>query len=442
MKERIEAQDAAVADAAHVGGGGPVHQRRVRAASWAVITVFFMCGFVFAAWMSRIPAVRDRLELTPSTIGLILLVGSIGSVVALPISGAIATRFGIVRTVFFATVVGCVGYLGIVGGYLVENPYLVAAGLVVACMGISTLDVGMNLEGALVEQGLGRSIMPIYHAGFSGGTVVGAALGALMSRLGVPVEVHIPAVLVAVVISVGIAVRFFLPDESSAPEASTPEDPATASQGRKASFAAWLEPRTLLIGLVVFSAALTEGAANDWLALASIDAFGLTNSDGALMLTVFLTAMTIMRFVGTALLDRFGRILILRLCIAFALVGLLIFGFAPGALLGGVGAVLWGLGAALGFPVGMSAASDDAKNAAARLSVVATIGYTAFLMGPALLGFLAEAFGSYRLALLCIAVPLLVSLFVVKSAAPLPAVADAPAEASTDTATLSDRTSN
>lgn len=185
-------------------------------------------------------------------------------------------------------------------------------------------------------------------------------------------------------------------------------------------FSAWLEPRTLLIGLVVLAAALTEGAGNDWLSLAVVDGFDRTDEIGALSFGIFVAAMTLMRFLGTGLLDRFGRVAVLRLCAGLALVGLLVFGLVPASMLwlALVGAVLWGMGAALGFPVGMSAASDDPLRAAARVSVVSTIGYTAFLAGPPLLGLLAEHVG-YRHALLAIAVPIVIGLLVVNAAAPV-----------------------
>ena len=189
-----------------------------------------------------------------------------------------------------------------------------------------------------------------------------------------------------------------------------------------------IEGRTLLVGLVVLAAALTEGAANDWLALAVVDGFDVPNAIGALGFTIFVAAMTIMRFVGTALLDRFGRVAVLRLCTGLAIVGLLTFTLVPSLPVALAGAVLWGMGAALGFPVGMSAAADEPARAAARISVVATIGYTAFLAGPPLLGLLADHIG-YRHALLAILVPLVVGLLVIPFAAPpaSPPVGVAPA---------------
>ena len=111
----------------------------------------------------------------------------------------------------------------------------------------------------------------------------------------------------------------------------------------------------------MLAAALTEGAANDWLALAVVDGFDVPNSTGALGFTVFIVAMTVMRFGGTSLLDRFGRLAVLRLCTVLAIVGLAIFGLVDGLPLAMVGAVLWGCGAALGFPVGMSAASTSPR---------------------------------------------------------------------------------
>ena len=418
-----------------------------------MLAVFALAGFVFASWASRIPEVRDGLELRPSTIGMVLLVGSIGSVAALPLAGPLAGRIGTRRACLLGVAAVTLGYIGLVGAYLAGSVPLMAVVLAFCSMGVGTWDVAMNLEGAIVERGLGRSIMPVYHAAFSGGTVAGAALGALAARLGIPFEVHMPVAAVLALGCVAVALRWFLPEKRRGGQvvvedgASVVEDGAAVADvdveagmsqpaARDAApaavrtnpFAAWLEPRTLLIGLIVLSAALTEGSANDWLGLASIEAFDLSNSAGAAMLTVFLVAMTAMRFVGTPLLDRLGRVFVLRLCIVLALVGLTLFGLASAQWVGIVGIVLWGCGAALGFPVGMSAASDEPERAAARVSVVATVGYSAFLAGPPILGFIADHLG-YRGALLCILVPLVISLFVTKYAEP-PArqedVADAP----------------
>jgi len=187
----------------------------------------------------------------------------------------------------------------------------------------------------------------------------------------------------------------------------------------------------LLIGLVVLAAALTEGAANDWVSLAVVDGFDTGHALGALAFGVFVAAMTGMRWFGTALLDRFGRVAVLRLCAVLAIIGLLVFGLSGHLWIALLGIVAWGAGAALGFPVGMSAASDDPARAAARVSVVSTIGYSAFLAGPPLLGLLAQHVG-YRHALLAILVPIVLGLLVVNAAAPLKRPATDPVAAEDD----------
>lgn len=418
-----ERADRPMSSTPHVTGAPAVDAARVRAASFAVFLVFVLNGAHFSSWASRLPAVRDGLGLTPAQMGVLLLVGSVGSLVSLPLSGVIVTRLGAARTVLGFALVNATGLVIASAGVAAGNAVVVGAGLVVFGVGTGVWDAAMNLEGAIVEQRLGRTVMPRYHAGFSLGTVVAAGLAALAARLDVPVHVHLPAVLVVSCVAVAWCVRRFLPAAGHAERA----DASTGAVARRA-FGAWLEPRTLLIGLVVLAAALTEGSANDWVALAVVDGFGTDDTVGALVFGVFVAAMTAMRFLGTNLLDRYGRVTVLRLCAGLSLVGLLVFGLVPETMLwlALVGVVLWGMGAALGFPVGMSAASDDPLHAAARVSVVSTVGYSAFLAGPPLLGLLADEIG-YRQALLAIAIPVLVGLLVVRSAAPVEPAAE-PAE--------------
>ena len=155
----------------------------------------------------------------------------------------------------------------------------------------------------------------------------------------------------------------------------------------------WRDMQLLFIGLIVLGMTFAEGSANDWLALAAVDGHGLDNTLGAVVFGVFVTAMTAGRVLGGPVLDRFGRVPVLRACAALGILGLILFILAPVTWLVFVGAALWGLGASLGFPVGMSAAADDEKNSAARVSVVAMIGYAAFLIGPPVLGVIGEAIG-------------------------------------------------
>lgn len=389
---------------------------RVQRAAWAVFAVFVLNGFNFATWASRLPAARDALGFSESQMGVLLFGIALGSMVALPLSGVIMQRLGACRTILVFAALNAVGYAVTAFAVSADSVVTLRIALFFVGMGTGVWDAAMNLEGGRVEQRLGRTIMPRLHAGFSLGTILGSGVGVLMAWRAVPLEWHLAP---AMVVSYGlllVTMRWFLPE----PE---PAGPAATGPSRASAFSAWLEPRTLLIGLVVLAAAITEGSANDWVGLAVVDGFGQSDVMGAVALNTFLVAMTGMRLLGTGLLDRHGRLVVLRLSGGLALVGLAVFALVPNVWVALVGVVVWGAGAALGFPVGMSAASDDPLRAAARVSVVATIGYSAFFVGPPLLGLLAEHVG-YRHALLAILVPVVLGLVVARAAAPLRGAAD------------------
>lgn len=399
----------------------------LNAASRAVVIVFAASGFAFASWASRLPAVRDLLDLSESQMGLLLLTAAIGSIVAIPLSGLIVQRFGTARTVLVFAVVATSGIpLAGFGAFWGED-LVVRGGMVLMGVGIGVWDAAMNLEGAAVESRLGRSIMPAYHAAFSLGTVLGAGVGVGVIFLGVPLQWHLVGGGAVSLTSVVVAVRFFLPESAvhateaagagrvdgvdmyADPATSTPS--GTAHTGLHGMLAAWREPRTLAIGLVVLAAGLAEGVANDWVGLAVVDGFGVPNGMGAVGLAVFLVFMTLTRLAGTRAIDRFGRVPMLRVTMLLAIAGVAVFTLVPWLWLALVGVALWGMGAALGFPMAMSASSDDPQRAPMRLAVASTIGYGAFFIGPPLIGFVAEHTG-YRLAVLVLAVPALLGLAV------------------------------
>jgi fucose permease len=263
---------------------------------------------------------------------------------------------------------------------------LVMAGLFLVGLGTGVFDVGMNLEGTQVEQRLGRAIMPRFHAAFSGGTVASALVGAGLSALHVPIAVHLAGIVVLLLSITPWFLRAFFPRTVELDEQGSQVHAKAGIAG------AWLEPRTLLIGVVVFAAAFTEGTANDWIGVALSDGYDLPRWAGVIGFAVFLSAMTAGRLLGTSVLDRRGRVPVLRAQFVAAVVGCLLVVFG-GPALAFVGAAVWGIGASLGFPVGMSAAADEPARAAARISVVTTIGYTAFLAGPPLLGLLGDHVG-------------------------------------------------
>jgi fucose permease len=375
----------------------------------AVAVAFVVNGFAFASWISRVPAARDALGLSSAGLGLLLLCLAVGSVVALPLTGPVVHRIGPARGVLGGATLVLAGLLLLALGVSAGQVLAAGAGLTLVGMGVGGWDVAMNIEGAAVEQRLGRVLMPRLHAGFSLGTVAGALLGAGAAALGFPLPAQLVLTAVLALAAVAVATRSFLPAEPAA------ED---AHRGGSGVGRAWREPRTLLVGVLTLAFAFTEGSANDWLAVALVDGHGIAESTAAVGFAVFVAAMTAFRMVGGALLDRFGRVAVLRAGGVTALLGLLLFVTAPGLPFALTGAVLWGAGAALGFPVGMSAAADDPARAAARVSVVSSIAYTAFLAGPPLIGFVAEVTGVLQ-ALLVVVVVLAVGLLAAGATRPL-----------------------
>jgi predicted MFS family arabinose efflux permease len=381
---------------------------QVRAAVRATYIAFIGSGFAFASWAARIPQVRDRLHLQPSELGLVLLAIAAGSVIALPLSGLLLTRLGSRRTVATMALLLVAGLVVAALGYL-SGVLPVVVGLFLVGLGNGAWDVAMNVQGARVEQHLGRSIMSRFHAGFSLGTVAGALIGAAMVALRVPVTAHLVAVAVVVALVVPAAVRRFIPDH---------DDTAADGAGSTGSWAAWTEPRTLLIGLFVLAFAFAEGTGDDWISVALIDGYHASATVGTLGFAVFLAAMTTGRWVGPGLLDRYGRVAVIRALSILAVLGLVLFVFGPSTPVAFVGAIMWGGGTSLGFPVGMSAGADDPARAASRVSVIASIGYCAFLGGPPLIGFLGQQFTVLR-ALTAVAALLALAALITGNVKPL-----------------------
>ncbi|MEV7662672.1 MFS transporter [Paenarthrobacter sp. NPDC089316] len=383
----------------------------VNAAAVATFLIFGMNGLVFASWAARIPAVTEALSLTSGQMGTLLLCTAVGSLLALPSAGWVVGRIGTANTVRLAGIVAGAAGAAIAFSLMAASVPATAIALFFFGVGIGLWDVAQNIEGADVEHRLERTIMPQFHAAFSGGAFLGALIGAGLSQLGVGLPEHL-LVIAAIAVTLALTVpRYFLPHEA----AEIPDGGTPAAKGP----AAWRDGRTLLIGVVVLGATLTEGAGNDWIAKAAVDGLGSSESTGALLFALFVLAMTVMRFLGGKAIDAFGRVAVLRASMAAAALGLALFVFAGNVILAGAGAALWGIGAALAFPMGMSAAADDPKHAAARVSVVSTIGYVAFLAGPPLLGYLGDQTGIH-LALLAIGAPILLALLLAGVAKPLP----------------------
>jgi fucose permease len=413
--------------------------------SWhlAVIAAYAASGIAFSSWVSRIPALAQDLGLTPGGVGVLLLCMTLASFASVSASGLIVIRLGSARTIQTGGAVVGVGLVLLgVGASVLRSPVAAAVGFAIIGLGTASWNTASNVEGAAVERALKRFVLPALHGSFSIGTGVGAIVGAGAAAAAVPLVWHLGAaglIVAATVVAAGTFLRAdsargaqthdggpvaagdhapssVLAAADGSPDGS-PAEPAAAGRGGRAQVAAaWKDRRTVLLGVMVLGLALAEGAAGDWVALALADGYGVSHAAGAAGYSVFVAAMATGRFLGTPVLNRHGRVTSLRACAVLAIVGLALFVLAPTLWLAFVGLVVWGFGASLGFPVGMSAAADDPVHAAARVSVVSTIGYGAFLCGPPLLGFVAE-FTGVRYSLLTVLLFVVVSLTLAGQAA-------------------------
>jgi len=360
-----------------------------RRAALATAAVFALNGTVIAAWISRLPATRDRLEADPRTIGLTLLTLGLGSLVAMPFVGRLAHRFSSGPVVIVTSVVSG---LGLVAAALA--PTVVTTGIALFAMGTcyGSWDVAMNIQGSYVDRRAGRDYMPRYHACWSVGAIVGAACGALAAGAGVALGVHFAvAAVVAVSLTIVIVLREYLddrePDEVVVD--SDGADPATGGVRR----ARLLTRRIVLIGVITLCGTLLEGSAADWVTLYLTDDRAQTQSAAAFGYTVFAMAMALSRFGGTPVITRLGRGRAVRIAGVLAALGItaaLALPAMPGIL---IGIALWGVGTALVFPAAMSAGGEQPGRAADAIAAVSTIGYGGFLIGPPLIGLLAQQVG-------------------------------------------------
>ncbi|MBI9113993.1 MFS transporter [Sanguibacter suaedae] len=435
-------------------------EQKVHRARVGLLGLFLLLGMSISSWLARLPSVREALGLSSSELGLVLLAGAVGSLIAVTLAGGLVQRFG-------GRAVLTVGALGILVSFVLEGlgpaigsvPVL-AVGIFLNGASVAITNVPQNVETAAVERRMGRAVLSQFHAAFSIGAVLGSLVGAACAAADVSllVQFTVTGVVATVwrLLSIPhVILDTHLSDEvrwDRAVDARTarvrraeiragvvvPEPGTTGARAAMsartarlgAALGAWREPRTLYVGVVVLAAALSEGSANNWLNLAVVNDFGRTESVGALVFGGFVTAMTLVRLLGTRLIDSLGRVAVLRLSGAVSIVGLLLFGFAPSFPLACAGVLMWGAGAALAVPLGIAAASDDPLRAAARVSVVSAFASMASLAAPPLLGFAAEHVGE-RLALTSIVVAMVASVLLSRHVAretPEPAAASHPSE--------------
>ena len=386
-----------------------VHER----ARLLLICVFAVSGMMAFSWLARFPSIRDQLALTAADLGVILMVGSIGALVTVFSSPALLARFGSHRVFAAGAVVNMFGFILVGVGTAVGSRWGFGLGIVINGIGGSLLTVPMNVESARIEQAHGRSVIPHFHAAFSAGAVGGSILGAACSSAGVPVwlQFSVVAVLVGGFRLAALSAGLVIPG-ATAPVTARPEPKLVV-------LSVWREPRAILIGVMAFASALSEGAANNWLSLSFVDGFGATEAFGGVVLGVFIGSMTIVRMFGAQAIDRLGRVASVQWSCLLAIAGVAAFGLTSSAYVALVGVALWGAGTALCFPLAVAAASDDPVGAHARISMMAALGSIAVLTAAPLIGVVAEALGGPRHALLIVLIPLLAALAAARWVAPL-----------------------
>lgn len=390
--------------------------------TYGVLVIFALLGGAFGSWLSRLPAVRDHLGASTFEMSLIGLTLATGSVIGLILSGRTVSLLGARRTL--ALFIFTQSVMMPLAATLFWVGAVIPGAIALAVFGFTfaTSDVAMNVSGAGAERALRKPRMSLFHAGYSLGSVTAMGLGALAEAAGLAVPVHLGIVFVVVLLGALIALRALphgveLDHAGPASEAEAaaivasvhtgpiqiitapaPDPDQQAAESNAAAhaqrgYSPWRDPRIIVIGLITMSMSLAEGTASDWLPLALADGRGFANDTAALTLAIFFVSMTLMRLAGAWLLPRFGRVTVLRAGAVLVILGVGVTILVPSPAASVIGAALWGFGCAFGFPVGISAAADNPKTAVRAVAAVSAIAYTAFLLGPMLIGFLGEHLG-------------------------------------------------
>ena len=357
----------------------------------AVIAAFALGGITLSTWGPRLPSLRAELGVNDGVIGGVLAGVTIGSLAGLSASTAILAWLGArggIRGVLGVVALG-LATIGI-GAGAAHSLAVTAIGLVLVGFSIGALDVMINVEASAVERADGRTLMPLMHAAWSCGAVIGSGLGAACAALNISIVWQFTGEAILIVLSGPLLARS-IPD--AVPTAAEPGERRGVGERVREWARGWTDWRLLLIGVVMLGVELGEGSANNWLTLAVRDDHHQTDAVAALFFVVFAAAETTSRLVGGPLVDRIGRTTAVRVTTALGVLGMLLFILAAPAWLVLIGAFLWAVGVSLGFPLGMSAAAQSGPNPAARVSVVASIGYLANLAGPPAIGLLSQSVG-------------------------------------------------
>lgn len=341
----------------------------------AVSAVFFINGAGYGNWVARIPAIRDGLGLDTQGLGLALLGVAIGSLLAMPFAGALLGRVGSRTMTTCCALAFCAT---VVLPALAVNGATLTLALVALGATTGTLDVSMNGAGAAVERHGGKPIMSSFHAAFSFGGLLGAALGGFLASREVAPLPHLAGIALLSFACAVIATRGLLPIEADALSGG----PAFA-----------LPTRALAaLGIIGFGALLSEGAMADWSGIYLRDMRATDNGTAASGFAAFSLCMAIGRLTGDWLVGRFGAVPVVRGGAIVAATGLALVLSVPSVGLALLGFAAVGVGLSIIFPLVLSAAARTTElPSGTAIAAVTTIGYLGFLAGPPVLGIVAHS---------------------------------------------------
>ncbi len=352
------------------------------AARLSVFVVFALNGIVIGSWAPRMPTVADQIGASPGELGLALLGASVGMIAAASLTGRCCARFG-ARAVVFTSTLGTVVVLPLMA--IVGSPLQLGLVLVLLGAAVGTLDVAMNVAAVTVVRRTGRPIMPVFHAGFSFGALFGSVVAAFAAGHRVGLLPHF-ATISTLMLVVTLAVIRTVPRE----------EPAADPEAHRSSDRRMLRrPVLWLLGVIALCSAIVEGGSGDWSALFAVRERGLDEAAAAITFSVFCVAMAVVRLTGEQAERRFGADRLLVGGSVVAAVGLLATAIVPSGALAFVGFGLAGAGLAFAFPVALNMASAvgrraDGTGGERELGFVTTIAYSGFLIGPPMLGGIAQ----------------------------------------------------
>ncbi|WOI56148.1 MFS transporter [Palleronia sp. LCG004] len=350
--------------------------RDIRTPRLAVSVMFGLNGALFGIWASRIPAFVDRLAISEGALGLLLLCMAVGALVSFPLAGKGSDRMGAARLTRLLA-----AYYAVTLILLAVSPTFWMLGVALALFGSAhgAMDVAMNAWAAEVEREIGRPIMPVFHAMWSLGAGLGALSGYLAVAGGIGVPLHFAGLAVLLAVT-----GLFLSDVGWQ---------SVRSVSVEGPVFAFPKGVLVLVGLIACAAGLGEGAMADWSAVYLIAELGTSQAQAALGYAVFSVTMVCTRLSGPAIIARLGPDGTVRAAGITAAIGgtiLVLAGTLWGALLG---FGLLGVGYATIIPLAFSrAAAEGGAGAGAGRAIasVATLGYGGMLVGPPLIGGLAE----------------------------------------------------